>query len=556
MAEPEEEKERLVSQYLAAAAAGGPAKDLARAAAALDGLYWKMVEEILRRGINVAAGALKFSDDDRLLLDFGLLDERLVKGAPPALRDELLKESALVGAPNHFYLSEWLADRFKRYQTESAFAGTEAGGGGGAGDAYQTLQAFLARQNDGAGVKLPGVSPVAMEAMFSGRLDRQIIAMGVSALANRNRRDFLTRARLSALRREVVARSRGAVGDSAQLRLFDAIDEAYRQEWEIQLRESGGAVPLSASQAIALQADPAKEDAETLRAFNWLLSELRFVRTLMPLGALAGGLFRPCAAMLEYRPRVTRAHTAAVLGKVAWCDRNYQLAPVVLIAPFTGRGIYEWDRDSLVISLTPVENPEDSAANAVANFSMMIDSFQHHAALKDAYRAMFTGANFQKSFQADYRTWVCGVAGGRLDALPPDKLEFFATQVAPDFAASPVLALAPRELRNLTFTARELVRKQMQRLVSTARDSWMSRWRLGILYWMDGLNEEALRELTHAANLAPAKLETYFAVACLLAQMGRPAKARPLFNVCATRGKNTIWALHAARAAAALLPPA
>lgn len=532
-----DEKEELVAQYLEAARADGDDKELAKLTVLLDALYWKLVRQILQRSITPNDEALRFSEDDRLLLDFGLLDPRLVKGAPAGLRQELLREAGLVGAPNHFYLSEWLNDRFKKYQVEAEMGGTEAAPAGG--DVYQELLNYLSRLN--GGLKLPGVTPAALAAMFSGRLDAQIIAMGAGALKSRSRREFLNRGRLASLRRDIISRSRGLVTDREQLALFDAVDRVYHEEWEKAVRPGGAT-------AAAVSAESAADAGKTEKAFTWLLSELQFVRTLLPLGALAGGIFRSCAVMLEYRPRVTKLHTQRISQRAGWCDRNFAVPPVVLIAPFTGRGIYEWDRDSLVISLLPVDNPDDSAANAVANFCMLVDSFQRNGIIKDTYRAQFPKTNFQKEFQADYRTWMCAVAHGNRSALPPEKLEFFAANVAPDFVSSPALALAPRELKTLTFTARDLVRKQMQRQVSTARDSWMTRWRLGILYWLDKFNDEAVKELVCAANLAPDALETYFAVACILLETGRADKAKQLFTVCQARGKNTIWSFHAARA--------
>lgn len=542
------EKATLIAEYLRIDnATPNVERERQRLAISLDNLYWRYVEQILQHGLDLNAATLNLSPTDKLLLNFGLLDSRLVKNAPADLAQKLLAENELVGTPNHFYLADWLIDRLKRYKLDSEVTGdatatkkTNPTSTVWHSGVYAEVKKFLegnAEKNSGA--KLSGVSATALSAFLEGRLDQQIALMSAKTLQQRQKNAFVNRHRLAKLRREIITRARVLVSDNTQLKLFDTLDETYIKEWRAANSNTAEVAPTLPTAPTELA------DVQAERAFHWLLSELRFVRTLLPLGALAGGIFRPCAVMLEYRERVTRAHTAQMLARVQWCDRSYQVAPVVLIAPFTGRGIYEWDRDSLVISLFPVASPEGATANAMANYTMMIDSFQNKAHLKNTYCAMFPQTNFQKDFQADYRLWLSRVGAGDIAALPADKLTFFLSLVAPDFITAPALALAPAELRTLSQGARGLIRKQIQKQVAQAKDSWMARWRLGILFWLDNYVDEALRELTNAAKLAPQELQTYFAVALLLHSSGKSERAQQLLTICQQRGAKTIWKLYA-----------
>ncbi|GHV18800.1 hypothetical protein AGMMS49959_01600 [Planctomycetales bacterium] len=543
------EKEELIVKYLAARAApatAATAKEKQTLASALDAIYWRMVESVVAQSITITPDlTLKFSERDARLLDFGLLDPRLVGNAPENFEAEMEREKAIVGLPQHFYLSEWLIDRVKRFNLEATIAATAENQRSAAdvAEPYQAIAAYFAAQNGGQGLKLPGVSATAMEALLSGRLDKQIATMSAGLRDHPERPALIQRSRLAKLRREMVAQAKSVLPATP---LIGKIDENYREAWLAAI-DDGKTVIVAAENEFDDPIDP-ESDPRVAALTTYLGGELRFLRTIIPLGAMAGGVRRSQSVLLDYCRRVTRQDTAAIIDKMRWCDRNCYATPVVVLAPFVGRGVYEWDRDSLVIGLSPVDGPADAVANAVGNFSMMLDSLQHAAAVKTAYKAAFPAVNFQQSFQRDYRQWLTQVAQGDAAAMPPEKLAFFGQHVALDLAQNPALALAPPELKTLSPTMRALLCKQLEKQVEKEKGKkgvWLAYWRLALLLWLDDKNAAALPAMANAARHAPNEICVTFGVALLLAQAGQKEKARQMFSLCAERGAKTIWKFYA-----------
>lgn len=545
----EQEKVTLLAEYAAARDAGEP---LARFDPQLETLYWRCVEHVLESKAAQNPETLTFSDGQRLLIDFGLLDEAFVNDAAPGLSERLLAELRQQGLVNHFYLTEWLADRYQRFRVNLAIeAEPDPGDDDRSGSKFQLSRRKILEKLTPLLEGLQGVTPEATRALLSGRLDLQIISLGANLLNNRLRKELGVRHRLWEMRRQILSRARARTLDARELKFFDVLDNLYQMEWRSVYEELRSGNPMTSEERLE-QKIRARRDASVRmmrkKASKYLMAELRFARSLFPLGALAGGVLRSMSVLTADGPRVTKADTARMLQNAALCDRNFTVTPVVLIAPFRGRGIYEWDRDSLVVGLTPAENPAESAANAAANYTMLIDSLQHGGNLKAVFKERFSKANFQRDFQTDYRRWLCDAAAGHPESLAPERLQFFKEFVGLDLTENPAVALAPQELRYLTPQARHIIRTQLRRQVQTAKDSPGARWRLGLLAWMDGDLEEALKEIPHAAKLAPEDVRLLTGVGLLLDEAGRTEQAAQIMQICIKRGKDNIWGLYAADA--------
>lgn len=540
------EKDNLVIEYCSALHANDKAAVL-KLETLFDGLYWRYLEVILRKSVVSNQENLEISEDDRLLIDFGLLDENLVADAAPNLRERLLEEHSSRGMLNHYYLSEWLEERYKNHRitlnleaelqinedVTSKFAQSRT-------STYNRISPLFK--------SLQGVTAQMAELVSSGRLDMQLIHMGADLLGNKMRQDFMQRHRLWQLRQTIFARAKGRTSDARLLKFFDIADNLYSLEWRDVFNETINGPRMTAEERWEEEKKKRRKAAEEAlenKLMDFLIGELRFIRTLFPLGAFAGGIMRSCSVLTSDKARVTKKHTEKILQRVNICDRNYGASPVILIAPFTGRGIYEWDRDSLVIGLSPSTSPEDSTSHAVANYTMMLDSLQKEGKLKNAYTERFPTANYQQDFQTDYRCWLCEVAEGKEESMDAEKLRFFREKVGLDLAYEAAISLAPTEMRLLGPQARHLIRIQLSKQVMSAKDSWQARWRLGLISWLEGDGHEALKELTHAAKLMPQNINILMGVALLLAETGRIEKARELFSICKVRGKNSIWKLYA-----------
>lgn len=510
----------------------------------IDTLYWKQTEAVLREKAQADRDTLDFSPEERLWIDMGYIDPRLVEGADDSLRGRLLEELQTPGPAHHFYLTEWLEDRYRRYRLQMEVTETKVRGEDAPppstdknAQARAAILTRLAPLFEG----LPGISKDVAGIVAGGGLDDTLLKAGLQGLRTPTRTTLVHRNRLFGLRRQVLQRARARTNDPAVIQLFDALESVYKLDWRTRhAKAAQEAVSLPAHETPEEEA-AAKLTARRDAAAAYIVSELRFAKTLMPLGALAGGVARSLSIMTADGPRVTKRETAEGLERASDCDATFDVDPVVLIAPFQGRGIYEWDRDSLVISLCPVESAGDSVANAVGNYRMLIDSFQGEGALRQAYADEFPGSTFHVDFQADYRKWVTGIGCGRADALPDGKRSFFRRWIGPDCDGP----LIPGELRHLSPPALRLIRGRLRKQVESAPGDWNAQMRLAGAAYLAGEMETALGHMTLAAKAAPRNGRVLMGLALLLREQGLREKAASIFSIIRARIPDSIWAVYA-----------
>lgn len=515
----------------------------------IDSLYWKRTEAILREKAEADRDTLDFSPEERLWIDMGYIDERLVDGADASLRERLLDELQMPGPVQHFYLTEWLEDRYRRYRLQMDVTGgkdakdakdTRPGKPGTVDKNIQARGMILTRLAplfEG----LPGISKDVAAIVAGGGLDDSLLKAGLQAMQTPTRTTLVHRHRLLELRRQVLQRARARSGDPGVLQLFDALDGVYKLDWRARHEKAARQTATLPTHEETVAELEAKQASRREAAASYIVSELRFAKTLMPLGALAGGVARSLSVMTADTPRVTKRDTAGGLERARDCDATFDVDPVILIAPFQGRGIYEWDRDSLVISLSPVEKADDSVANAVGNYRMLIDSFQGNGALRQAYESSFPGTAFQVAFQADYRAWMTGIGLGIKDALPEAKRTFFRDWIGPDCGGP----LIPAELRHLSPPALRLIRTRLRKQVEAAPGDWNAHMRLAGTAYLSGDMETALGHMTLAAKSAPHNGRVLMGLALLLREQGRAENATAVFSMIRSRVPESIWAVYA-----------
>ena len=362
---------------------------LGRIAEELNALYWKELERPLLRAARENPDRLLFSPEDRLLLDLGLLDPRLVPGAEKN-RPALLRELYAPGKPAHFYLSEWIAQRFRQFLLYGGMAPAE-----GHAPMETTVirdrrtwiytQLFLLFKN------LPGFTKQAIDLFLSGRIDETLDAMNRRLRKEEDARLAEQRRQLQEIRTRMLARARERARAEKELHFFDQLRELDRQMAE--KRRSG----RHTSPAPAPPAIPAAEREK------FLLDELRFVRAVLWLGVPGSGLSRTTSVLLTSQPRVTKADLDAIFSLARQCDPALPDASGVVIAPYTGGGFYEWERDAIFVPLVATRAADQAVVSAVASARILLDAFHDGARLRREYEQALGGAEeFQPEFLRDY----------------------------------------------------------------------------------------------------------------------------------------------------------
>ncbi|MHC4887235.1 MAG: tetratricopeptide repeat protein, partial [Planctomycetota bacterium] len=401
-------------------------------------------------------------------------------------------------------------------------------------DTREKLYASLSAKFEG----LPGVPPEIAKSILSGALDDQIQVMGIGLIEEPDRAGFVRRHRLRNLRGSVLNKVRARLRDETDFKRIDAIDSLYSKIWNdrYQHYEMEGISALGDGDL-----ESATASATATKMGELLEAEIKFAKSLLPIGALAGGISKTSPVMVQDRPRITKADIRRELNRARECDSGFTADPVVMIAPFEGRGIFEWDRDSLVIPINPVQGSDDAIANATGNYRMLIDSFQQEGHLKKAYEDTFTESNFQAAFQTDYRSWVCAIGKGEREAMEGDRFHFFRTHIGPDTSG----VLGPANLLHLSPEARGALMRQLEKQIKSNPNDANLLFRLGVIYWQEGMNQDAIRQLAKTLTVEPDNGIATFSLGLILRSVKATAQAEQAFRACIKRVPESIWAVYA-----------
>jgi tetratricopeptide (TPR) repeat protein len=500
--------------------------------------YWDIVASMLTGVVARRRPNLEFSDDERLFIDLGLVDARILAAADrqKAVREllDLLNDK---GAPGCFYPSEWLGQRHQQLQIEYSIPGDEPQAASGTQSKLEEMRGRIIARMAPFFTGLPGVPLEISGAMRSGELDRGLIASGIAALREPNRKSYLRRHNLWTLRLQTLDKARSRAGTREALRFFELLDEVYVRDWrehyEKFLSEDSAAGPAEA--ADGPDSSPAlNSEAEALTA------ETRRLRAHLILMDAIDDKDQPDVALHALGPLVGKRDLAAFLPVAQAFDRLLAEMPPIIIAPGSGRGFFVWESGCLILRLRPLVGLDDSVATALAWYRMLDDHFNHQGELRDAYAKRFPGAVFDVDFPADYRAWLCHAAKGDASAMNPQRRGFFRDFIGPDISGP----LLPANLRNVGPQTMALICRRLERQVASGEEDVNLHRRLAAIYWHQGNAQAAGVQYTAAMRLAPDDGETLFAAGMFMRSTGDIEAAGDCFRFGKEKASGSLWSLY------------
>ena len=500
--------------------------ELAPAAAALDALWWREAEAVLVRAVRVRPDALEVPPADRLLLDLGVLDVRLLADGGD-LRPALVAELALAGPPGQFYLSEWLARRYRQFLLYGGMSEPE-GSTLNASRIIRDMRWRLYARMAPLLRNLPGFSPQHIDLFLGGRIDETLYAMSLDLEQRPDPHLAEQRLQLEEIRTRLLTRARERARTGEDLALFDELRELDRQA--VLRRRPAPAAPPS-PRAVA----PRERE-------EFLQSEVRYVRSVLWLGVTGSGLARTRSVLLSPQPRITKPEIAPVLAQVRACDPTLPELSSILLAPAIGAGFYEWDRDTLFLPILPTRSAEESVVSALARYRMLLDRFQGEGGLLRDYESAVGGDDPHAGFVKDYKAWILGVGRGFRGALDPARLAFFRERIGPQ----PASLFAPREWSSLTPEEREGAVRQSRSRIARAEGRSDDHYRLAVAAADQQQFAPAIHELQQALRLNPADARALLALGHLSARQGTLDEARKKFAECMALAHGTLWSVYAA----------
>lgn len=501
--------------------------ELSPLAGDLNTLWWLEVEKVFHRVTKEGPDRAILSPDERLLVDHGVLDWRLVPGGDKN-KSVLLKELYASGRPNQYYFSEWILQRFRLFLL---YGGMSAGEGEGISTTrlIRDLRGRLYMRLTLLFKNLPGFNQQSVDLFLSGRIDETLDAIASRLKQGPDDRLAEQRRQIAEIRNRMIARARERARTPEELSLFDALRQVDRE-----------AIEKRVSQRLASDAQSRAVTLEEREA--WVQSELKFVKQVLWLGVTGSGLARTCSVLLTDQPRIMKSDLDATLALAEQCDPMLPEAASILLAPYAGGGFYEWDRDTLFVPLVPTREPDQAVLQSLANYRILLDKFHDNGKFKKEYEtALDGGDDFGTSFARDYRAWVNGVGKGFKGALDPARFAFFRDRIGPQAA----ILYAPRGWVGRTPKEQEEIVRTARTKVATGEARFEDFYRLAIVAYHEHQPIQATQHLQAALRLSPVDGRALLALGLVAIRAGGSETAKQRFSECMSLAPGTIWSVYA-----------
>lgn len=525
----------------------------------LDAYFWKRAAEALPGALSADGEELSFAGPDKLLLDAGLLDVDLVHRAGRDFLERLGAELGAEGPEGVHYLTEWLGERYRSFLATRTLPDERVGESmllKAAASEDVELGTSREQRNElygrvaGLFEKLPGMKPDLAKAIGRGAVDDRVEELLLAqALEDHRAEEAGGEPDASAGRQagrydHVVMRTlqqaREHTEDEEDLKYLGAIGNLRMAIFRKSLVHAKRAPPGSeASAEIPLESRP-EAPATFAEAETFLKKELRLLRSLLRIGSREGNVDHACSVLLNDVTRTTKGVVGEVLDLVREVDPRIGLSHEVLIAPFTGSGFFEWDRNSLIVALSPARGVEEAVVNAVANFRLLNDARSGSGKIISSYRTMY-GSEFRTQFLADYRNWVLRAGRGKRDALSEKSHRFFIENIGPP----PGGPIVPHEMARLSVGERQEEIKRLATLVRTGSYSGEEAYRLAVLLWQSERIEEAIRNMEKAVKLVPESGRTLYSLGVLCRRKHLTGAARRAFRDAVRLSPDSLWGIYA-----------
>jgi hypothetical protein len=229
--------------------------------------------------------------------------------------------------------------------------------------------------------------------------------------------------------------------------------------------------------------------------------------------------------------------------------------PSILLAPGIGDGVYDQDRNRLVIPQYTPRSPLESVANAIVLYRLDADAAYNDRRLFKSYQTeikeyaqLRSNLKLRQNLTRDYLIWVTREARGQQE-LSREVRDWFEANIAPRKDEP----LVPRELRGLG--SRQLKGKLDE--VERSTPSGERSFRSAMLRWLQDVeNEETLKVqvlplLEEAMRQAPGNLDYVYSAGALYKRARMYPQAIDCFTRYAANARKSWWTNKAVELCAA-----
>ncbi len=434
-----------------------------RAKYAVNSYYWKRITDIVKE----KAGGGKNQELDlssyRMLIDFGLLDKKLLEDKESVLEDAaaVIDEKEDTGESGFYYLSTWLSSQYKILLNFNKKEDLEKKIRNQEHKIKKTSEQLRNLQNARVGLFKNAVKThlLSIKQFSNARLDsftkkldtlkiredflmkslirKRKISSGVFMSLEEKRAHIKKEEELNDLTKQqtgIIADARNEIVEKNILKIGEKIEGFISDIVEGNERVEKIKKDLNTLSEETAKLTPAEVEKNLTEEIEYLrdLSKLSANRLrIEPVSVLFGknkiikksDVDTYINRIVEFDPKLFMNSRVSIFGK-----------PGVVIIPGKGNGLYDWKNNVLIIPTMPSTSLEISVINAVVEYKIDVDDEKRmmfsYNQIKE-YSGIKSGWTLREKFTKDYITWMTYEYKG-YKVLSKDVRAWFEREVGPN----------------------------------------------------------------------------------------------------------------------------
>lgn len=514
-------------------------KELGKVKRKLDTIFWEMFEIIVLDALK--RESFEFSIEEQLFLNFGLLHNKLLEAIDGESSPDLIelyeeKLTKYLRNPKNdsiFYLTEWIQGwevdaklYIKSHEDETSehdWIDDEKA------KKYLSVRANIYKKLLPFFKNLPGVNEALLKSILKGDFDKNV-ELAYAEKKSPDKNLSISNQRIIAIHRTLFVQLKAALRTSPEelklATLLEKITESF-----VERRIGMSTISKKPKQ---------EEKSNSDQLEDIMLNEIKLIKNLLPIGGMEGKEFFTSPLITEFKPPLSKSFVKKTMEHIRECDPNLPNELPVVIVPYRGSGFFEWDKNFLIVPVTPSIPAQETITRAVANYRILTDNLEHNGEMKRQYERNLDRGGFKERFLQDYNLWVTSISKGHRRIMTNKKFDFFMHYVGPN----PDVLFAGHDLSHLSSFQ---LRKKTQDLLSETHISQEQYYEIAVCFWRleDTIKSLRYMELAQTSGVPSPKI--LLSLGYIHKKLRDKAASTRAFKSCLKYFKNSLYGSYASR---------
>lgn len=518
----------------------------------LDKLYWEIFESICNDVIE--RDDVTYHMAEMIILNYGLLDHRQIVAPEPKEKkgddeeqeeqleipdletiEKRIKKFFVKSSYDDdpiYYMHEWAAmwqvnSELYMSSNKSSTQSEEEWLDDEKAHKYSQTRSNIYRKLHTNLEKLPGVNDNFLKILISGDFDRKI---ELAKVKSHLQPDDVTQSEkhLISIHSTLYTQLKASLKESEDLKLVFLLEKINDAIYQRRLKEE------------QVEAEMDEETRHMNSHEHIITREVKLIKNLLPIGGMEGKEFFTTPLLKEFNNPLNKVFVGDTMKLIRQCDPHIPTDLPVVIVPYKGSGFFEWDKNSLIVPVTPSLPPKEVIIRAVANYRILTDNLEHKGELKRQYERHLEKGGFKERFLHDYTQWVEHISQGHRKIMSLKKFDFFVEYVGPN--RNKLMADG-----SLLYLSKYQIRKKITEMLTNSKMSQKDYYDLSVSYWLLEEYQKSDQYMSEAMTAGMPSPKILLAQGYIAQKILEKARAKQMFKNCVRFFKNSLYGAYAAR---------